>query len=148
MPREYQQLLRELEQAKQKGDATLIHDKIVKIMEVLLGEHYVRRGRTGQKDEDPFENFRRRHRHHDRAGALLTAKQKGDRETVSKLAKRIKVDGWRGYLAKIHPAEISSMYKYIQKADGRRPPAFRHQCSGPLVRDGQAYTTSQPTQLV
>ena len=93
--------------------------------------------------EDPLTNVCRRNTHHPQMGAGLPARAGGDRNKFSSLLKKTKTDSWRYFLSHIHPADTGAFYKYIQKADRRRPRQSRNQCSTPLLKDGEIYATSQ-----
>ena len=132
-----------LDRAFERNDSTHLHMMVVAVLAAQLRDHYSHKKRGSDPEEDPFTNFCRKNRHHKLLGQLLTARVKGQKEKFATLLRRIKSDSWKGFLAKIQPAEISKIYKFMQKADGRKPKVFRYQCSHPLVKDGQVYSTGQ-----
>ena len=62
---------------------------------------------------------------------------------MARLLRRIKTDGWRGFLAEVRPTELGKIYKYIQKADGRKPRTYTYPCAAPLRKGEELYTTGQ-----
>ena len=67
----------------------------------------------------------------------------GHREEMFRLARIIKADGWRQFLGREHPDNLTAIYKYIEKADGRKPKTYSFPCAYPLARNNKLYTLNK-----
>ena len=83
-------------------------------------------------ERSPFHKFCQRHRHHPDYPMLINAIQQTDLPQASRIMTGMSRDGWREYLSKTHPSDISAFFKYLAKEDGRNPRQCTYSCSAPL----------------
>ena len=80
----------------------------------------------------PLQKFYRRRIQHPLIYQFANAFRSGERSELGRLTRRIKADGWRSFLANVHPSNLPAIYKYIEKEDGRRPKVYAGPCARPL----------------
>ena len=83
-------------------------------------------------ERSPFHQFCQRHRQHQDYPMLINAAQKADAQQASKIMTCMSRDGWREHLSRTHPSDISALFRYLAKEDGRKPRQCLHSCSAPL----------------
>ena len=123
------------------GNATRLHALMNSLLKSVTKDLYLRKKRKGANDmKDPFKNFCKQHRHHHLLTQLRIYHHAGNKNEEESVMNKIIREDWRSYLAKTKPNNITGIYKYIRKRDGREPRTYTHQCSAPLQENGRTYT--------
>ena len=117
------------------------------------------KGRKKKKDQEneksgkklsPFQVFCKRHKSHPDYPAMISAVQRQDAPLATRLMGDISRDGWRDYLGKVHPSDISAFFRYLAKEDGRQSRQNFYSCMAPL-KDAQGvrhYDSSKKCALL
>ena len=134
-----------LENASFSGNVERIYRMLTDTLGGTLENMYaIKGGRSGkQKKEEPFVEFRHRHEKRPEINLLNHAKRSDNRKEFFKLARRIQSEGWKKYLWSAHPSNLSGTYKYLARADGRKPTRYRYPCSRPLLDGDKLITDHQ-----
>ena len=104
------------------------------LLELVTEDLYTRKKAQPMEGmKDPFEQFRRQHKNHHLITELRTQHQENNKGAGEIIMSRILREDWRGYLAAVQPSNITAIYKYVRKRDGREPCTFVHQCAAPLL---------------
>ena len=122
------------------NNAARLWDFLSSPLERVFAKHYTRRGGTKRKKQtDVWKQFFRHHASHDQTNRLKFAYNRGNRQEMRRLARIIKAAGWRRYLNGVRAANLTAIYKYIEKTDGRKPKVFTYPCARPLTNQGRVF---------
>ena len=94
-----------------------------------------------QRLVDPFKLVCEQHWGHPKIEELQKYHKENDAEAEARLTATILREAWQKYLAKTKPTDITGIYKYIRKKDGRDSQSFRYPCSAPITYKGLTHTT-------
>ena len=95
------------------------------------------------KQIDPFRAFCKYHSRHKDMKKLEAARKEGDKETFFSLLHDIAGEGWRTFLSKMRVSDLTQLFRYIEKRDGRQPLNFKNACSAPLESGNRKIYGSQ-----
>ena len=84
----------------------------------------------------PFEIFCRRHLHDPDYPLLIRAHTEGNDLLKRKLINAMVRKGWRSYLSKVRPSNVSALFSYLAGQEGRKPRPKQFSCAGPLLDEG------------
>ena len=93
----------------------------------------------------PFQIFCKRHRSHPDYPKLIAAAQRADAPLATRIMSGMSRDGWRDYLAKVHPSDVSAFFRYLAREDGRQPRQNFYSCMAPL-KDPQGVRRYDPSR--
>ena len=97
----------------------------------FLGEHY-RRRQASPTLPNSFDLSCRKHLQDPEYPLLIRAHTEGNdllkQKTINAMARR----GWRLYLSKIRPSNVSALFSFLAKREGRKPRADHFPCASTL----------------
>ena len=130
-----------LAHADRTANVTRFLDILMGDVKEALGEHCrknkKRDGGTGAAvPHEPFREFCAKNKGHPEYPVLMKAIIDSDQETATQTMQRMSRDGWRKYLASVHPTDTSSFFLYLARAEGRKPKKSVYPCMAP-IRDGK-----------
>ena len=74
--------------------------------------------------KDPFEEFCKQHDSHHLTPQLKIYPHAKNGKEEEKTMNKILREDWRSFLAQVQPKNITSIYKFIRKRDGREPRTY------------------------
>ena len=122
----------------QSKDANRMYEYIRSMIATALADCYTRGGEQPPR-KGPFELFCERNAEHPRLNHLRMAEKTGDKVTFSRLVKEISGDAWSAFLNKTRVSNLSKMFQFIARRDGRVPPRGTFCCAAPLSKNGNYY---------
>ena len=124
------------------GNTPRLHAMIRSLLWQVTEDLYTRKKgkQNNNKMVNLFEQFCLQHKSHHLLPELKRCHDCKDNAAEELLMSKILREDWRSYLAKIRPNNITGIYKYIRKKDGRENHTFVHQCAAPLLRDAEVVT--------
>ena len=106
--------------------------KLITGIREALGEHY-KRNTSATAPLTPFEIFCKKHLSDPEYPLLIRSHIEGNdllkRRTITNMVRR----QWRTYLSKVRPSNVSALFSYLAKQEGRKPRSDRFSCAGPLL---------------
>ena len=106
-----------LSKMQEENNVDNYYMKIDSLLRGTLTEHFV--AQKEPKERGPLQVFLKRHSAHPEIGELRYAIITNDDEWMERLVNRIEADGWREFQATLSRSNISALYSYLARAEGR-----------------------------
>ena len=121
-----------LAQAHKLGNTDRYYTILLESMQEALADYFWKT-KAPRERKRPYETFCEKHVRHPDIPQLIKAIDAGEYEEAEHLTRSINREHWKEYLASAKISDISGMYDYLAKAEGRKPQSYRFACTAPLT---------------
>ena len=122
-----------LGQAHQQKNTDRYYSILLEAIQEALADDY-RKTKAPRERRRPYQTFCKQHIRHPDIPQLIKAMEDGSYEEAEHLTRNINREHWKEFLASTTTSDISGMYDYLAKAEGRKPKNYRYACAAPPVQ--------------